>query len=192
MLPRVQRFAVLCVHTARPPPPPYDILFCGTDGFACAALERLLSPSLARSVSVLTPPDVKHAWGASRMRTCASQLTAPVKHLAQKNGLQALEVPQEGLGAFQLPDAVAASRAPLLVTASFGHLIPRDMLAQFGSPSLTLNLHPSLLPQLRGAAPIQWAIARQLATTGVSVQQLSVDAFDRGAILGQETVVSAR
>lgn len=161
---------------------PYDMLFCGTDRFACAALEALLAPALVRSVRVLTPPDVKHAWGASRMRV------SPVKQLAQQRGIDALEVPAGGLEALELPRAVRESPAPLLVTASFGHLVPRALLAQFRSPSHTLNLHPSLLPALRGAAPIQWAIARQLATTGVSVQQLSVDAFDRGAILGQEEV----
>ncbi|WFD33524.1 S-formylglutathione hydrolase [Malassezia cuniculi] len=176
------------VHTLRPPPPPYDILFCGTDGFAVAALESLLSPTIARSIRVLTPPDVKHSWGASQMRV------SPVKQVAQKHGIEALEVPADGLEAFkvrrsnQLPAQVKESAAPLLVTASFGHLVPSALLAEFRSPSLTLNLHPSLLPELRGAAPIQWAIARQLQVTGVSVQQLSVDAFDRGAILGQEQV----
>lgn len=56
------------------------------------------------------------------------------------------------------------------------------------SNSLALNVHPSMLPKLRGAAPIQWAIARQLAETGVTVQQLSRGAFDQGDILAQRPV----
>lgn len=56
------------------------------------------------------------------------------------------------------------------------------------SKSLALNVHPSLLPQLRGAAPIQWAIAKRMSETGVTVQQLSEGKFDHGDILAQQTV----
>lgn len=54
--------------------------------------------------------------------------------------------------------------------------------------SQRLNLHPSLLPQLSGAAPVQWAIARQMKSTGVSVQSLG-ERFDSGNIYNQEEVV---
>lgn len=136
---------------------------------------------LFRTIHVLTPPDVQHKWGAKHMRI------APVKQLAAAEHLPALTVPADGLEVFELPSAMQSSNAPLLVTASFGHRIPTRLLAKFSSPSLTLNLHPSLLPALRGAAPIQWAIARQLET-GVTVQQLHSERFDTGGILAQEHV----
>ena len=95
-----------------------------------------------------------------------------------------MHVGEGGMEAIPVPD----SPSFLLLTVSFGHRVPDSMLDRVHSRSLALNLHPSLLPQLRGAAPIQWAIARQLATTGVTVQQLSKGTFDMGAILGQEPV----
>lgn len=72
----------------------------------------------------------------------------------------------------------------LLVTASFGHLIPNAILDHF-APLNTLNVHPSLLPKYRGAAPIQWCIANGDKETGVSIQTLSRDKFDYGRILAQ-------
>lgn len=75
----------------------------------------------------------------------------------------------------------------MFVAASFGYLIPARLLAQFNS-LCALNVHPSLLPKYRGAAPIQWAIINGDKSTGVSVQELSVGKFDRGGILGSATV----
>lgn len=78
----------------------------------------------------------------------------------------------------------------VLVTASFGHLIPDSLLSRF-EPLNTLNVHPSLLPQYRGAAPIQWTIINGDSLTGVTVQELSRGRFDRGRILAQDEYVSA-
>ncbi|WFD08012.1 hypothetical protein MVES1_003381 [Malassezia vespertilionis] len=150
---------------------------------AVQLLGRLLAaPELIGSIHVLTPPDVEHTWGAKRMRT------SPVKFLATQKGVPALHIPHGGLDALVLPASIATSPAPLLVTASFGHRIPSSLLTCFHNASQTLNLHPSLLPRLRGAAPIQWAIARGYSETGVSVQQLHNEHFDRGALLAQATI----
>jgi len=86
----------------------------------------------------------------------------------------------------------------LLLTASFGHLVPNPLLSLF-QPLNTLNLHPSLLPKYRGAAPIQWGIINGDADEnwnsnngmGITVQELSRGKFDRGRILGQEKIVSS-
>jgi methionyl-tRNA formyltransferase len=59
------------------------------------------------------------------------------------------------------------------------------------SSSMALNVHPSLLPKLRGAAPIQWAIAKRLPETGATVQQLSKGRFDCGDIVAQSKMVSS-
>ncbi|KAL4398964.1 Methionyl-tRNA formyltransferase [Malassezia pachydermatis] len=128
---------------------------------------------------VLTPPDVKHKWGARRMRV------SPVKQLALTHAIPTCELPAAGMDMFPLPSALQTSKAPMLVTASFGHRIPTTLLHQFPSPSLTLNLHPSMLPDLRGAAPIQWALARGYTETGITVQQLHPTHFDQGGILKQ-------
>ena len=173
-----------CTSSFAPPSaPPYDVLFCGSDAFACAALERLLgSTGVCRSIHVLTPPDVLHAWGARRMRV------SPVKQLAEHMHVPVSTVPKEGLEAFTLPPSICESKSPLLITASFGHRIPTSMLSHFPSTSLAINLHPSMLPDLRGAAPLQWAIARQYTQTGITVQQLHPTHFDRGGILKQVIV----
>jgi methionyl-tRNA formyltransferase len=63
------------------------------------------------------------------------------------------------------------SPSHLLLTASFGHIIPDRILALFADEN-ALNVHPSLLPRYRGAAPIQWTIANGDKETGVSVQRL--------------------
>lgn len=170
-------------YCTAPPHGPYDVLFCGTDAFALEALKQLaVRKDAVRSLQVLTPPSVKHAWGGRRMRV------APVRQYACEAAVPTYEVPADGMDAFMLPDAVRDSAAPMLITVSFGHRIPQALLAQFPSASTTLNLHPSLLPALRGAAPVQWALARKHAYTGVSVQQLHPTHFDKGRLLAQETV----
>lgn len=98
-------------------------------------------------------------------------------------------LPPEGIEAYELPPHFR-TKAPndLLIVASFGHLIPPSLLSRF-PPAQRLNLHPSMLPELSGAAPIQWAIAKQKDKTGVTVQTLG-EKFDSGDILSQEEVVS--
>lgn len=65
-------------------------------------------------------------------------------------------------------------------------MIPDALLQAFPHPYQRLNIHPSLLPQLRGAAPIQWAISRRLATSGISIQSLESRRFDSGRIFAQQ------
>jgi len=88
------------------------------------------------------------------------------------------------------------SPSNLLITASFGHLLPTPLLSHF-LPLNALNLHPSMLPQYRGAAPIQWSVINGEADEnwrdgergcGVTVQELSRGRFDRGRILGSERI----
>ncbi len=79
-----------------------------------------------------------------------------------------------------------------MVTASFGHAVPPNVLDCF-VPSLRLNVHPSLLPNYRGAAPIQRALADGLHSTGVSILQMedvALHGFDSGPIWAQKAVVS--
>ncbi|ORX38585.1 hypothetical protein BD324DRAFT_368210 [Kockovaella imperatae] len=74
----------------------------------------------------------------------------------------------------------------LIITSSFGHILPDSFLRPFPTKH-RLNVHPSLLPKYRGAAPIQWAIANGDRETGVTVQSLAerMQGVDTGEILGQ-------
>jgi methionyl-tRNA formyltransferase len=82
----------------------------------------------------------------------------------------------------------STSSRHLLVTAAFGQLVPTRVLDHF-LPMNSINIHPSLLPKYRGAAPIQWAIMNGEAKTGVTIQTLSRGKFDHGDILSQESSV---
>jgi methionyl-tRNA formyltransferase len=91
---------------------------------------------------------------------------------ANKHSLSATQVPPAGIAAYTLPFPFQdRDTRHVLVTASFGHIIPNSFLGHF-EPTKRLNVHPSLLPKYRGAAPIQWTIANGDTTTGVSVQRL--------------------
>lgn len=82
----------------------------------------------------------------------------------------------------------------ILITASFGSILPNAFLASF-LPQNRFNVHPSLLPRWRGAAPIQWTIASGDKETGVVVQRLveKGEGIDAGAIVGRrDGIVSFR
>lgn len=116
-----------------------------------------------------------------------------MKLFAQDRGLTIHDVPATGLkDGFQFPGPFTEHHpAHLLLTASFGHIIPTQLLSPFAH---ALNVHPSLLPKYRGAAPVQWAIANGDTSTGVSVQTVGARevGVDSGAILGAVgNVVSA-
>lgn len=79
----------------------------------------------------------------------------------------------------------------LLVTASFGRILPNSLLNLF-SPSRRVNVHPSLLPLYRGAAPIQHALIDRQTETGVCVIEMTKwkEGIDSGAIWASERMVS--
>jgi methionyl-tRNA formyltransferase len=105
---------------------------------------------------------------------------------AKARRLPTSQVPKEGVASYTLPNPFDLSNPDnILVTASFGHIIPNSFLSHF-EPDKRLNVHPSLLPRYRGAAPIQWTIANGDSTTGVSVQRLveKGKGIDGGDIVG--------
>ncbi|KAL8357967.1 hypothetical protein RB601_009410 [Gaeumannomyces tritici] len=101
-------------------------------------------------------------------------------------------VPLQNLGLDDAPKLTLSlleeRQINLLIAVSYGRFIPAHFIraAKHGG----LNLHPSLLPRLRGAAPIQWAIARDHQFTGVSLQTLDEREFDRGLVLAQTPEVA--
>lgn len=111
-------------------------------------------------------------------------------------------MPEKGLRDLALPEVFCDNNSStanheeqhghpsnLLITVSFDYLVPQSILKHF-RPLNALNVHPSLLPSYKGAAPIQWSIINGVHETGVTVQALA-KRFDEGHILAQERVVSS-
>ncbi len=147
------------------------VLFWGTPEFATAPLRALIGEGFD-VVGVVTQPD--KAVGRSR----STLQPSPVKQVAAMEGLTVLQ-PEKPRG-----DEFVAQRSArepeLTVDVASGHILPR---AAIDLPPLgTLNIHASLLPVLRGAAPIQAAIYEGLAETGVSIMRM-VPALDAGPVL---------
>ncbi|GAA5821477.1 hypothetical protein JCM3770_000919 [Rhodotorula araucariae] len=174
----------------------HRILFFGADAFSCDVFSRLHThrAELVNSLAVVTPPDQRTG------RRLKEVHRPPLRLLAEQLGVPAIPLPQTLLKDWQPPEAFvpATPDAPpspqnLLLTASFGHLIPNPLLSLF-LPLNALNVHPSLLPRWRGAAPIQRGIIAGDADgltshpMGVTVQELSRGRFDRGRILAQRAV----
>lgn len=149
------------------------VLFWGTPGFATAALRALLGEGFD-VVGVVTQPDKPVGRSRSRVEPSA------VKLVARAEGIPVLQ-PEKPRGVEFLAE-VAALGADVNVVVAYGHILPRAVIDQ---PRLgTLNIHASLLPALRGAAPIQAAIREGRGETGVTIMQM-VPALDAGPILLQ-------
>lgn len=147
------------------------VLFWGTPEFATAPLRALIGEGFD-VVGVVTQPD--KPIGRSRSTSHAS----PVKQVAVAEGIPVLQPDKP-----RDPDFLAAiaELAPdVSIVVAYGHILPK---AAIDLPRLgTLNIHASLLPALRGAAPIQAAIRDGLAESGVTIMQM-VPALDAGPIL---------
>ncbi|VGO14351.1 Methionyl-tRNA formyltransferase [Pontiella desulfatans] len=151
------------------------IVFMGSAELAVPSLRAILQGGMDDVVGVVSQPD--RPAGRKRMPT-----PSPLKAFAEQEGLNVM-VPEK-IGD---PDAVAALAAlepDLLVVVAYGQYIPQRVieLARYEA----INVHPSLLPKYRGAAPIQWAILNGDAQTGVSIIYLAKK-MDAGDILRQET-----
>lgn len=117
----------------------------------------------------------------SALEDCTQLTPAPLKLFALERDLEHHDVPATGLS---FPSEFGKHHpSNLLLTASFGHIIPTPLLEPFAH---SLNVHPSALPLYRGAAPVQWAIANRDESTGVTVQSMAPRevGVDAGAILG--------
>jgi len=149
---------------------PLRILFLGTPAFAVPALQGLLDHG-ERLVGVVTQPD--RPKGRSR-----TPLAGPVKELALQAGLPVLQPTKIRTPEFQQQ---LTSLAPdLAVVVAYGRILPASLI---NLPRLgTINVHGSILPLYRGAAPIQWAIIRGETETGVTIMQMD-EGLDTGAIL---------
>lgn len=147
-----------------------NLVFMGTPAFAVPVLEAL---AVRHQVSlVVTQPDKPKGRG--------QQLAAsPVKLKAQYLGIPVAQ--PESLKTPEFHDLIATQKADVLVVVAF-RILPATLfpLARFGA----VNIHGSLLPKYRGAAPIQWAVAGGDAETGVTIFKLDAE-IDHGGVLAQ-------
>ena len=149
------------------------VLFWGTPGFATAALRALLGEGFD-VVGVVTQPD--KAVGRSRSKVEPSA----VKQVAVAENIPVLQ-PDRPRGDAFLAE-ISALSADVNVVVAYGQILPRTAI---DLPRLgTLNIHASLLPALRGAAPIQAAIRDGLGETGITIMQM-VPQLDAGPIILQ-------
>jgi methionyl-tRNA formyltransferase len=149
------------------------VLFWGTPDFATPALRALLGEGYDVA-GVVTQPD------RPRGRHRSTLVPPPVKQLAQEEELTVLQ-PDRPRGE-EFLSAVEALRPDISVVVAYGHILRRDVLD--ATPLGALNIHASLLPRWRGAAPIQAAILAGDAESGVSVMRM-VEQLDAGPVLLQ-------
>lgn len=155
-------------------PSPWSVVFMGTPEFALPSLSLLAASRDFDVRLVVTQPD--------RPRDRGLKLhPPPVKELALELHLPVRQV--ESLAAPAVLSEFRALAPDFLVVVAFGMKIPNEMLAV---PRLgAVNLHPSLLPKYRGAAPIQWALINGESLTGVSTQFIA-EAWDSGDLIDQQ------
>ena len=146
----------------------------GTAELSCASLEKLAADPRFEITAVVTQPD------KPRGRELHLQ-QPPVKVLAQQLGLPVLQPPRARDETFI--SELQAIKPELIVVAAYGHILPQAILdlPRYGC----LNVHTSLLPRYRGAAPIQWAIADGETRTGATIMKMDAG-MDTGPILAQK------
>lgn len=149
---------------------PLRILFMGTPEFAVPALQALLQGP-DQVVAVVCQPDKESGRGRKLQ-------APPIKTLALAGGVPVLQPRSVRPPAFL--EEIAAMRLDLIVVAAYGKILPGSLLRL---PRLgAINIHGSLLPKYRGAAPIQWALINGEKETGVTIMQMD-EGMDTGDIL---------
>jgi len=150
------------------------ILFMGTPDFAVASLKRLVEDG-HEICGVITQPDKPKNRGHKMQPT-------PVKEYALTQGLEVYQPLKARDG--EAMNIVEQLAPELIVVAAYGKILPEDLLnyPKYGS----INVHSSLLPAYRGAAPINWAILDGLTETGVTIMYMAKE-LDAGDIIHQKS-----
>ncbi|MDB4955066.1 MAG: methionyl-tRNA formyltransferase [Myxococcales bacterium] len=150
------------------------VAFMGSPDFAVPCLRALAGAHEVKLV--VSQPDKPAGRGI--------QLTAPaVKLAAEELGLPVIQPKSAKTG--ELRDALAGSGAELAVVVAYGKILPRAVLEAV--PRGCINVHASILPKYRGAAPVQWAVINGEAETGVAIMQLD-EGMDTGPVLLERRV----
>lgn len=153
--------------------PPLRTIFCGTPAFGLPTLERLLTESDFSVEAVFTQPDRPRGRGHESAQS-------PIKEAALKAGV-AVHQPQT-MRSRDVTELIAQIRPDAAVIIAYGQIIPQTLLP---IPRLGwINLHGSMLPKYRGAAPVQRAILAGERRTGLTVMQIDAG-LDTGPVLQQ-------
>jgi methionyl-tRNA formyltransferase len=152
------------------------LVFCGTPGFAVPTLDRLVEAGVHVQL-VVTQPDRPKGRGLELV-------SSPVKKRALQLGLPVVQ-PESVKKNQDFRAQITALNPDAIIIVGYGRIVPQWMLdlPLFGN----INLHASLLPKYRGAAPIQWAIARGEIITGVTTMKIDAG-LDTGDILLQQEI----
>src|SRR5437773_2179605 len=155
---------------------PFNLVFCGTPRFAVPSLEKLVEAGF-RIQLVVTQPDKPRGRGM--------ELTpSPVKQRALELGLQVAQ-PDKIKNNEEFRTQLANLKPDAIIVVGYGRIIPQWMIDL--PPLGNINLHASLLPKYRGAAPIQWAIASGETVTGVTTMRIDAG-LDTGDNLLQKEI----
>ncbi len=157
-------------------PSSLTLAFCGTPAFAVPTLEKLVEAGFSVPL-VVTQPDRPRGRG---MEVALS----PVKQRSLQLGLQ-ISQPDKIRNNEEFRGQLAGIAPDAIIVVGYGRIIPQWMIDL--PPLGNLNLHASLLPKYRGAAPIQWAIARGESVSGVTTMRIDAG-LDTGDILLQEEI----
>lgn len=151
------------------------VIFMGTPDFSTGVLESIIKAG-HEVTAVVTQPDKPKGRGHEMQFT-------PVKETALKYGLTVLQ--PKRVKAPEVIEELEKIPADIIVVVAFGQIIPKSILEmkKFGC----INVHASLLPAYRGAAPIQWAVVDGLKETGVTIMQMD-EGLDTGDMLTKVVV----
>lgn len=180
---------------------PLRIIFMGTPDFAAEALKTLLTGP-DQVIAVITQPDRPKGRGKKLS-------PPPVKVLAEDAGIPVLQPTKIKTDEFK--EELLGYEPDVMVVAAYGRILPKSLLEL--APHGCLNIHGSLLPAHRGAAPIQWAVINGDAEAGITIMQMDEgmdtgdmllksaipvtdsdtagSIFDKLAVLGGETILEA-
>jgi len=151
------------------------IVFMGTPDFSVPVLQRILQDGY-EVIAVVTQPD--RPVGRKRVLT-----PPPVKVEALKHNIPVYQ--PEKIRVREELDKILVLQPDLIVTAAFGQILPKELL---DAPKLgCINVHASLLPELRGGAPIHYAILEGKKQTGITIMYMA-EKLDAGDILTQAAV----
>ncbi|EEZ98405.2 methionyl-tRNA formyltransferase, mitochondrial isoform X2 [Tribolium castaneum] len=145
--------------------PPWKVLFFGADDFSLFSLKKLNEEY--------------------RKKALLSRLEVVTTVKGKANAVK-LYADKENLQLHKWPPCIGFGEFDVGIVVSFGHLIPKAIIDQF--PLGMLNVHASILPRWRGAAPIIYALANGDTETGVTIMTISPEKFDIGKIVLQESV----
>ncbi|XP_048479186.1 methionyl-tRNA formyltransferase, mitochondrial [Plutella xylostella] len=145
----------------------FNVLFFGSDGIALSSLKKI--NDLRKSEKIINQLNIVTA-NSSKHKTI-------IEKYAESESIKTLSWPLQG---------IENAKYDIGLIVAFGHLIKKDLLEKF--PLGMVNVHPSLLPRWRGAAPIVHTLLRGDEVTGVSLMKIRADRFDVGEIISQVKV----